>query len=95
MVSGRRIGVGSLRYFEALSVIVPDSLSQEIGAPHDAGKTCVLIREIGEKTSCILGALAFADVLREDARDVVRALKKSGSGASSCSRATIVARQLR
>ena len=78
LVSGRRIGVGSLRYFEALGVPVPDSLGREIGALQDAGKTCVLIGEIGEKTSRILGALAIADVLREDARAVVRALKEIG-----------------
>ena len=77
-VSGRRIGVGSLRYFEALGVPVPDSLAREIGALQDAGKTCVLIGEIGEKTSRILGALAIADVLREDARAVVRTLKEIG-----------------
>ena len=78
LVSGRRIGVGSLRYFEALGMPVPDSLGREIGALQDAGKTCVLIGEIGEKTARILGALAIADVLREDARAVVRALKEIG-----------------
>ena len=57
LVCGRRIGVGSLRYFEALGVAVPDSLAREIGLLQDAGKTCVLIGEIGEKTSPILGAL--------------------------------------
>ena len=58
--------------------MVPDSLAREIEALQDAGKTCVLIGEIGEKPSRILGALAIADVLREDARAVVHALKVIG-----------------
>ena len=78
LVSRRRIGVGSLRYFETRGVTVPGSLAKEIGALQDVGKTCVLIGEIGEETSRILGALAIADVLREDARAVVRALKEIG-----------------
>ena len=57
---------------------VPDSLGREIGALQDAGKTCVLIGEIGEKTAGTFGALAIADVLRKDARAVVRALKEIG-----------------
>jgi len=78
LVSRRRIGVGSLRYFETRGVTVPGSLAKEIGALQDVGKTCVLIGEIGEETSRILGALAIADVVREDARAVVRALKEIG-----------------
>jgi Zn2+/Cd2+-exporting ATPase len=78
LVCRRRIGIGSWRFFEARGVTVPDSLAREVGVLQDVGKTCVLIGEIGDKTSRILGALAIADVLREDARAVVRALKEIG-----------------
>ena len=78
LVGGRRIGAGSLRYFEALGASVDGALTQTLGALQDAGKTCVLAGEIGEGSVRILGALGIADVLREDARAVVRQLKALG-----------------
>jgi cation transport ATPase len=54
-VDGRRIGVGSIRYFETLGGLVDNALSQKLDALQDAGKTCVLVGEMGEKTTRILG----------------------------------------
>ena len=78
IVDGRRIGVGSIRYFEKLGASIRSALTQQLDALQDAGKTCVLVGEIGEKTTRTLGGLAIADVLRAEAPGVVRALKAIG-----------------
>ena len=78
IVEGRRIGVGSIRYFETFGGLVDDALAQKLDGLQDAGKTCVLVGEIGEKTTRILGGLGIADVLRDEAPGVVRMLKAIG-----------------
>ena len=78
IVDGRRIAVGSFRYFETLGASIHGALAQKLNALQDAGKTCVLVGEIGEQTTRILGGLAIADVLRAEAPGVVRALKAIG-----------------
>ena len=78
IVDGRRIAVGSFRYFETLGASIHGALAQKLNALQDAGKTCVLVCEIGEQTTRILGGLAIADVLRAEAPGVVRALKAIG-----------------
>lgn len=78
IVDGRRIGIGSIRYFEKLGASIHGALAQQLDALQDAGKTCVLVGEIGEKTARILGGLVIADVLRAEAPEVVRALKAIG-----------------
>jgi Zn2+/Cd2+-exporting ATPase len=78
IVDGRRIAVGSIRYFETLGASIHGPLAQKLNALQDAGKTCVLVGEIDEKTIRILGGLAIADVLRAEAPGVVRALKAIG-----------------
>jgi P-type E1-E2 ATPase len=55
-----------------------NALAQELDAVQDAGKTCVLVGEIGEEQTRILGGLAIADVLRAEAPEVVHALKEIG-----------------
>jgi Zn2+/Cd2+-exporting ATPase len=78
LVGGRRIGVGSIRYFETLGGSIYEALAQKLDAFQDAGKTCVVVGEIGEKTTRILGGLGIADVLRAEAPGVIRALKEIG-----------------
>jgi Cd2+/Zn2+-exporting ATPase len=78
VVSGRRIAVGSIRYFETLGGSVSNALGQKLDALQSAGKTCVLVGEIGEKITRILGGLGIADVLRAEAPGVVCALKAIG-----------------
>jgi Cd2+/Zn2+-exporting ATPase len=78
MIDGRRIGVGNIRYFETLGGSLDDALAQKLDALQDAGKTCVVIGEIGKEAVRILGGLAIADVLRAEAPGVVRALKAIG-----------------
>jgi Cd2+/Zn2+-exporting ATPase len=78
VVNGRRIVVGSIRYLEKLGGPILGSLAQKLNELQDAGKTCVLVGEITEKTVRILGGLGIADVLRPEAAAVVRALKAIG-----------------
>ena len=75
MVRDRRIAIGTLRYFESLGIARCDRTLTHIEALQNAGKTCVLV---GESNGAILGAVAIADVLREDAAEVVRQLRKIG-----------------
>ncbi len=78
IVDGRRVGIGSIHYFETLGASIHGALAQQLDALQDAGKTCVLVGEIGEKNTRILGGLVIADVLRAEAPEVVRALKAIG-----------------
>ena len=74
-VNGRRIAAGSPRYLETLNAAWPDALRRRVDALEDAGKTCIVVGEVDRR---ILGAIAIADVLREEAADVVRQLKALG-----------------
>jgi Zn2+/Cd2+-exporting ATPase len=78
MIGRRRIGVGSIHYFEMLGARVDSILAKKLNALQDAGKTCVLIGEISEKSVHVLGGLGVADVLRPDAPQVVSMLKSIG-----------------
>ncbi len=77
-IGGRRIAVGNIRYFEGLGIAPCDGTVAQVEALQDAGKTCVLIGEIEGRSTRILGAIAIADVLREDAAAVVSELKRLG-----------------
>jgi Cd2+/Zn2+-exporting ATPase len=78
LVKGRRISVGSIRYFETVGGALDDGFAQKLNTLQDSGKTCVLVGETGNKTFGILGGLGIADVLRPEAPEVVRALKEIG-----------------
>ncbi len=75
LIREQRIMIGTLRYFESLGVERCEQTLREIEALQHAGKTCVLVGESGGR---ILGAVAIADVLRNDAAEVVRKLKNIG-----------------
>jgi Zn2+/Cd2+-exporting ATPase len=77
-VGGRRIVVGSFRYFTEAGAALPDALAGQISMLQDAGKTCVLIGEKEDQQLSVLGAVAVADVLRESASVVVHELRKLG-----------------
>jgi len=78
IVEGRRIAVGSPRYFEVLNMRRCEKTLGEIETLQNAGKTCVLVGELDGETGTILGAIAIADVLRESAAEVVARLKAIG-----------------
>lgn len=79
-VEGRRIAVGSARYFETLGVRGCEETLRRVEALQHEGKTCVLVGELDEDGSggTILGAVAIADVLRASAAEVVARLKAVG-----------------
>jgi Cd2+/Zn2+-exporting ATPase len=78
VVSGRNIVVGSIRHFQTLGSSIDDDLRRQLDALQDAGKTCVLVGESDEYSTRILGGLGIADVLRNDAAEMVRTLKNIG-----------------
>ena len=77
-VQGRRIVVGSPRYFENLSIARCEETLREIALLQNEGKTCVLVGELNGESGVIMGAIAIADVLRESASEVVAQLKAIG-----------------
>lgn len=80
IVDGRRIAIGSPRYFETLGTVRCKWMARAVEAMQDAGKTCVLIGEqgVGPGSCTLLGAIAIADVLRESAPEVIRQLRAMG-----------------
>ena len=95
-VGERQIAVGNRRFFDnwvmdgletATSALLSTSVSK-LEAFQDAGKTAVLVADIGEyslkstranaPTAHILGILAIADVLRPDVAHVIQRLKSQG-----------------
>ena len=78
-VNGRSIHIGNLRYFESMATegVVP--ASEIVESLQNEGKTSVVVAELDDShTATILGVLAFADVIRTDAVDVVKKLKGEG-----------------
>jgi len=78
VVSGRCVVVGSIRHFETLGSSIDKDLRRRLDALQDAGKTCVLVGESDDNSARILGGLGIADVLRNDAAEIVRTLKAIG-----------------
>ncbi|MBV8329439.1 MAG: heavy metal translocating P-type ATPase, partial [Verrucomicrobia bacterium] len=78
VLEGRRICVGSIRYFDMLGGALPANWSRAVDALQDAGKTCVLVGAADEGGTEILGGVAIADVLRAETPEVVRVLKEAG-----------------
>jgi Zn2+/Cd2+-exporting ATPase len=79
VVQGRRIAIGSARYFSDRNVMLGDLFATQIARLQDEGKTCVLVGQIEETGAVrLLGAIAIADVLRADSASVVRQLKANG-----------------
>jgi Cd2+/Zn2+-exporting ATPase len=78
LVDGRRISVGSIRYFETLGGSLDAAWTQKLDTLQDAGKTCILIGETDEKKTRVLGGFGIADVLRAESPEVVRELKRIG-----------------
>ncbi|XHR27758.1 MAG: heavy metal translocating P-type ATPase [Chthoniobacteraceae bacterium] len=83
-VGDRRIAVGSPRYFESLGAAPDPETARGVEALQAEGKTCVLVGELGlenerpARVLRVLGVLAIADVLREEAREVVERLRELG-----------------
>lgn len=78
IVGGRRIGVGNLRYFESFGIGCMADIMARTEALHDSGKTCVFVGELDESKMRILGAIAIADIIRPNVRDIIKELRSLG-----------------
>jgi Cd2+/Zn2+-exporting ATPase len=79
-VNGRVLHIGNRRYFEAFSSENLAPATAIVERLEAEGKTSVLIAQTDDHDhdALILGVIAFADVLRSDAAQVIVDLKKQG-----------------
>ncbi|WP_420642247.1 heavy metal translocating P-type ATPase [Candidatus Leptofilum sp.] len=79
-VAGRQIWIGNGRFFAQFNPAGLETAQVELDRLQNLGKTSVLVAEVDmvSKTTVLLGILAYADVIRPDAPDVVRALHANG-----------------
>jgi Cd2+/Zn2+-exporting ATPase len=80
IVNGRTLQIGNRRYFSELVSTGLEEASQFVEGLQNEGKTSVLVAQMDEQNqqAMILGVIAFADVLRTDAAEVVQSLKDKG-----------------
>ena len=79
-VGADEIRLGNLRYFESFSGTGLEWAGREAMRLQQEGKTAVTVARVlpGGKQVRVLGIIGVADVLREDAAEVVRRLKSQG-----------------
>lgn len=74
LVEEKEIMVGGPALLESLSLNIPDEISKQI---EDAGKKGqTIIFAVKDRT--LLGAIALADIIREESREAIRTLKEMG-----------------
>jgi Cd2+/Zn2+-exporting ATPase len=80
IVNGRTLHIGNRRYFSELVSSGLEEASRFVEGLQNEGKTSVLVAQMDEQDqkAMILGVIAFADVLRADAAEVVQSLKDKG-----------------
>ncbi len=80
VVDGRTLHIGNRRYFSELVSTGLEEASRFVEDLQNEGKTSVLVAQMDEQDqkAMILGVIAFADVLRADAAEVVQSLKDKG-----------------
>jgi len=77
IVNGQEIAVGSLRYFDGMALAGREAALRKLEQWQAQGKTSVLVAQLGAEAR-VLGVIAIADVLREDAARAVSDLKAAG-----------------
>ena len=77
-VDGRSVRIGNVRYFEEMETVGLETAVPHVTRLQNEGKTSVLVAQMAEEVAQILGVIAFADVVRDDAAQVVRDLKAVG-----------------
>lgn len=79
-VAEQHIWIGNGRFFEKFNPVGLEKAEAELDRLQNLGKTSVLMAEVDETTgtAALLGILAYADVIRPDAPDVIRALHANG-----------------
>ena len=76
VVEAHTLWIGNKRMFEERGVPLPAEMSHMAGILHDEGQTAMYA--YSASTHDFLGLLAVADTLREDAVDMIKALKAAG-----------------
>ncbi|MAT98698.1 MAG: heavy metal translocating P-type ATPase [Anaerolineaceae bacterium] len=79
-VGQKHIRIGNGRFFTNYQTTGLDAAEAELDRLQKLAKTAVLVAEVDDDagTAVILGVLAYADVIRPDAPDVIRALHANG-----------------
>ena len=77
-VDGKNFRIGNLRYFAEHHAIGLETAVTTVNRLQNEGKTSVVVAQMVEGAAHLIGVLAFADVVREDAAQVVRDLKAVG-----------------
>ena len=78
LVGEKQVRVGNLRYFEEMNCVGLEMAAAEVDRLQNEGKTSVAVAQIENETAHILGVVAFADVMRSDAAEIVQKLKDRG-----------------
>ncbi len=73
-VEGEEIATGGQSLLELYGAKIPDAAAAEIEAENRKGKTIIYVLRGG----AAVGAIALADVIREESRQAIRALKEAG-----------------
>jgi Cd2+/Zn2+-exporting ATPase len=80
VVDERAIRIGNLRHFEGTNLVGKEQVIPLVERLQQEGKTAVLVTQMDEmnESADVLGVVAFADVLRDNAAAVVAELKALG-----------------
>ena len=76
-VENQELVAGSFRYFEEQNVEIPAALQQRCQELQDQGHSLILLAEQSD-TLNLLGVVALADEIREDAARMIEGLRKRG-----------------
>ncbi|MCR4283968.1 MAG: heavy metal translocating P-type ATPase [Parcubacteria group bacterium] len=73
-VEEKEVMVGGPALLESIGIIVPKELSGQIEEAGKKGQTIIFVIEEG----ALLGSIALADIIREESREAIKALKEKG-----------------
>lgn len=74
VLNGSEISIGSSALLEGYGAAVPEKIQSEITTESKKGKTVIFVLKNKE----VIGALALGDVIREESREAIKALKAGG-----------------
>jgi Cd2+/Zn2+-exporting ATPase len=77
-MGGLDVCVGSPRYFAEMNPVGMVLAMKEVERLQDEGKTSVIVARVKDAQAVVLGVIAIADIIREDAPHVIRDLKELG-----------------
>ncbi len=78
LLEEKEVMVGGPALLESLEIKIPEELAQQTRGAGKKGQTVIFV--VKEKT--LMGALALADIIREESREAINALRKLGVRAS-------------